>query len=492
MSTPLSPASSRRAVSTGALLVALLVVGLNFRAPITAVPPVLSDVATGLEMSTVEAGLLTGVPILCFALFAPVASWIIGRIGPYRAMTLAVGGVLAGTLLRSAATGASGAWIAVAGTAVIGAAITVGNVAAPVIVVHDFARRAAVATGLYTASLNLGSVFTTTLTVPLAAWLGWQAALAAWSVLAVAALVCWAWVIRGVPARGEVSDGERPARPRPPSDTETSGTATSDTAASETAASETATPGTEVLSTEVPGTEVPGTAGSDTAGSDTAGSDTAGSGLETAAGRGGTASSGAEFARPAERVLRRPITWMLAVAFVGQSFAFFAVTGALPELLGDRIGFTPAEAGAAASLFQGLAILGSLVLPATHALRLPLGAASAVVTACWLSLPLGLLFAPGWWALWCSLAGLAQGGNFAVIFTLVAQRAGSPVAARRMAATVQSCGYVIAFTGPSVMFAVHDATSGWSAPLMLVLAVLTAMAVALALATRTKRRLPQP
>ncbi|MBO0611271.1 MFS transporter [Myceligenerans salitolerans] len=405
-----SSSPSRRAVSTGALLVALLVVGLNFRAPITAVPPVLPDVAAGLEMSSVAAGLLTGLPILCFALFAPVASWLIGRIGPYRAMTVAVAGVLAGTLVRSAATGAAGTWIAVAGTAVIGAAITIGNVAAPVIVVHDFARRAAVATGLYTASMNLGSVFTTTLAVPLATWLGWQAALAAWSVLAVVALVCWAWVIRGR-SPAEPSDGARPA-PGPPAE-----------------------------------------------------------------------GFGAASARPADRVLRRPITWVLAVAFVGQSFSYFAVTGVLPELLGDRIGFTPAEAGVAASLFQGLAILGSLVLPATHALRLPLGVASAVVTACWLSLPLGLLFAPGWWALWCSLAGFAQGGNFAVIFTVVAQRAGSAVAARRMAAAVQACGYVVAFTGPSVMFAVHDAAGDWNVPLLVLLAVLTIMAAALVLAT---------
>ncbi|WP_460756042.1 MFS transporter [Myceligenerans cantabricum] len=411
MITTTSLTSSRRAVSTGALLVALLVVGLNFRAPITAVPPVLSDVAAGLGMSSVAAGLLTGLPILCFAALAPVASWLIGRVGPYRAMTIAVGGVLLGTLLRSALTGPAGVWTAVAGTAVIGASITIGNVAAPVIVSRDFTGRAPVATGLYTASMNLGSVFTTTLTVPLAAWLGWQAALAAWSVLAVVALVSWAWVVRGG------SDGMRGDR-----------RARSDRA-------------------------------------------------------DGASDAG-------DRVLRRPITWVLSVAFVGQSFSYFAMTGVLPELLGDKIGFTPAEAGVAASLFQGLAILGSLVLPATHALRLPIGVASAVVSACWLSLPLGLLLAPGWWALWCSLAGLAQGGNFAVIFTLVAQRAGGPVAARRMAATIQSCGYVIAFTGPSTLFAVHDAVGGWDLPLTVVLVVLTGMGVALAIATRRPRTSP--
>lgn len=385
-------------------------VGLNFRAPITAVPPVLPDVAAGLGMSTVTGGLLTGLPILCFALFAPAASWIIGTVGPYRAMTVAVGGVLAGTVVRSVATGEYGAWIAVAGTAVIGSAITIGNVAAPVIVTRDFPHRAAVATGLYTASLNFGSVLTTTLTVPLAAWLGWQAALGAWSVLAVVALICWGWVIRGGPRAPHDQRPARPTSPRPPS-----------------------------------GTRVPDSA---------------------------------------PGVFRRPITWLLAVAFVGQSFSYFAVTGVLPELLGDRLGFSAAEAGVAASLFQGLAILGSLVLPLSQAMRMPLAATSAVVSACWLALPLGLLLAPGGWMVWCGLAGMAQGGNFAVIFTLVAQRAGSPAAARTMAATVQFIGYVVAFTGPSVLFAVHDAVGGWDAPLTVVLAVLLGMALALAIATR--------
>lgn len=395
------PASAPRAMSAGALLVAMLVVGLNFRAPITAVPPVLPDVAAGLGISQAVAGLLTGVPILCFALFAPVASWIIGRVGPYRAMSLAVGGVLVGTLVRAFASGEAGVWVAFGGTAVIGSAIMIGNVTAPTIVAHDFPRRAAGVTGVYTASLNLGSVFATTLTFPLSVWLGWQAALGAWSVMAVVALVWWAWVVRGRPDAGR-PDAGRPAAAAP---------------------------------------------------------------------------------EPPASVLRRPLTWLLAVAFVGQSFSYFAVTGVLPELLGDEIGFAPAQAGLAASLFQGLAILGSLVLPVSHAMRLPIAVASAAMSACWLALPVGLLLAPDWWALWCSLAGLAQGGNFAVIFTIVAQRAGSPAEVRKMAATVQFCGYIVAFTGPTAGFAVHDAAGGWEAPLLLVLAVLLAMTTALTMAT---------
>ena len=32
--------------------------------------------------------------------------------------------------------------------------------------------------------------------------------------------------------------------------------------------------------------------------------------------------------------------------------------------------------------------------------------------------------------MWCTFAGVAQGGNFAVIFTVIASTAGSPAAAR--------------------------------------------------------------
>ena len=43
--------------------------------------------------------------------------------------------------------------------------------------------------------------------------------------------------------------------------------------------------------------------------------------------------------------------------------------------------------------------------------------------ALWATMPLGLLFAPDLWALWSALAGIAQGGGFVVIFTVVVMRA---------------------------------------------------------------------
>lgn len=414
---------STNKAGSAALLIALLVFALNLRAAITAVPPIVTDVADGLGLDPTTAGLLTGLPVLCFAVVAPAASALIARIGPYRAVTVALSGVIAGSLLRSVGDGTAGVAAAFAGTVVIGSAITVGNVVVPVIVARDFAPRAAMATGLYTSALNVGTVLTTTLTVPFAASLGWQGALASWSLMAVVALAVWLWVTRPAPDVG-----------RPPW----------------AVASPLAVPAVApAVASRAPGEAVqPGV-------------------------------------RPASgSVLRRPMTWLLAGAFVGQSFSYFAVTGWLPELLGDLLGAAPATAGGAASLFQLLAIAGGVAVPAALATRVPMRWVAASMAALWLSLPVGLLLAPDAWALWCSLAGVAQGGNFAVIFTVVAQRTETITQTRQTAAAVQAIGYACAATGPSVLGAVHVATGGWDAPLLVVLGALTLMTVSILAATR--------
>ena len=42
------------------------------------------------------AGLLVGIPALCFSVVAPAASTLIARVGPYSAVTVALVGVIAG------------------------------------------------------------------------------------------------------------------------------------------------------------------------------------------------------------------------------------------------------------------------------------------------------------------------------------------------------------------------------------------------------------
>ena len=149
------------------LLACIGLIALNMRGPFVAVAPVLGPMQQELGFTSVELGLLTGIPVLCFSLAAPLASLAGRRLGAELAITLTLAGVLAGVAVRSAGGGA----MVMAGTVILGLAITVGNIAVPLIIRRDFSpRRQGTAMGIYTAALNVGSFVTSVVTAPLAEW----------------------------------------------------------------------------------------------------------------------------------------------------------------------------------------------------------------------------------------------------------------------------------------------------------------------------------
>ena len=390
---------TRTATRSGALLVALLLVALNLRGPITAPAPVLDEISAALALTPGEAGWLTGLPVLCFATLTPLAAVVLGRWGTTRMLAAALLVILLGTLLRSSG-GSVGAF---AGTVVIGAAVTVGNVGVPTVIARDFPTRVPRVTGLYSALMTGGAGLTTLGTAPLAALVGWRWALATWGVLVVLALVVWVRVT-----------GLRLGGPRRPAQ----------------------------LPVAVRGEAPPA----------------------------------------ARSVLRRPVAWLLCAAFVGQSASYMGVTAWLPSVLQAEADLGPAAAGAAASAFQLVGVAGSLVLPLVLAQGAPPRVVTLAVAACWLSLPLGVLLAPGGWALWASLGGLAQAANFVLVFSVVTAVAGSAPAVRRLSAAVQTVGYLVAAVTPSALGALRTATGGWSVPLLVVVGLLTLMAATLTVA----------
>jgi CP family cyanate transporter-like MFS transporter len=173
---------------------------------VAAVSPVLSELRAALGLSSQAAGLLTALPVLCFAAAAPLAAALARRTGTDRAVLLGLAGIAAATALRSAA----GPALLFAGTVLLGLGITVGNVLIPVIIKQRFADRVGIVTGVYLAALISGAAATAAATAPLAGRLGWRLGLALWALLTVAAAGTWAAVIR-----------ERTAPPAPPAGTET-------------------------------------------------------------------------------------------------------------------------------------------------------------------------------------------------------------------------------------------------------------------------------
>ncbi|WP_368736946.1 CynX/NimT family MFS transporter [Arthrobacter sp. Marseille-P9274] len=405
---PSIPRQSLPWVITGIVMLAL-----SLRAPIIAPTAVIGDIQADTGLNAVGAGLLTGLPVLLFALATPLATRTIRRFGPEATVILCLAGVLAGTVIRSIGPAA----VVLAGTAIIGVALTLGNIVVPVIIRRDVPwRKVSAVTGAYSATMNVGSMATLLATAPLAALFGWRWAIAAWSVVTAAGLAYW--LIWGRPRFGPAdgANGGARAQGRTP---------------------------------EPAAVDGPGAA--------------------------------------AATSRNRRIVALLILAFCGQSGAYYATTAWLPLLLADTRGLAPAASGATASLFQIAAIGGAFGVPLLAA-RARTWIPVAVIGLCWITLPIGLLLAPEAYVIWSIIGGIAQGGGFTAIFSIIPRIARSDSEAASASARVQAGGYLAATCTPPLAGWLNSITGAWSAPLLLVLGLTLAFSVGGLLAARLSER----
>jgi CP family cyanate transporter-like MFS transporter len=368
--------------------VAVASVGLMLRGPVVAVAPIAGTISLDLGLSAAQIGLLTGLPVLCFALLTPFASFLASRTGPRAAVVIAIAGTGLGTIVRSA----GGVQAVFVGTILMGAFITVGNVVLPVVIRQRTTSRVGVATGTYAAALNMGSMLTSLATAPLASAFGWQTALLFWLVFVLLAGVAWLLVVR------------KPAAP----------------------------PAHRI--SERPDAAVP----------------------------------------PPRSV--RVASFLLAIAFAGQSFAYFSITAWLPTLLAEEVGFGPAAAGAGASVFQLVGVAGAIAAPAIMAL-IGRGKTIVVIAALWFVFLVGMIVAPHAWLVWTVVGGLAQSTGISAILTLIVTTSLDERTSRRASALVQGLGYGLGSFGPTLVGGLRDATGGWSVPLMAVMASIVVFGV---------------
>ena len=148
-------------------------------------PPLVDELQRELGLSATAAGVLTAAPVLCFGVLAPAAPALARRLGGERALLLALLPVLIGVAGRAAGS----TFALFAGTVLAGAGVAVANVLVPSVVKGRFDREAGIVTGVYVAALTGGAALAAGLTVPLEDELGWQGALAVWSIPAAVALV---------------------------------------------------------------------------------------------------------------------------------------------------------------------------------------------------------------------------------------------------------------------------------------------------------------
>ena len=165
-----------------------------------------------------------------------------------------------------------------------------------------------------------------------------------------------------------------------------------------------------------------------------------------------------------ERLRGRPLAWSVALYFGVQSAAFYATLAWLPEIL-DSNGWSARAGGALLALASLVSAVPALLLPVVAGRRATQAPLVAAVTGTASAGVLGLILAPGLAPLWVVLIGLGQGGSLGLGLVLPVLRATSPGLVASLTAMTLSIGYLTAATGPWLIGAVHDLTSGWTAAL---------------------------
>lgn len=192
------------------LLAAIFLAALNLRPALASISPLLGEIQGSLGLGRAVAGLLVTIPVLCMALFAPLATLLEARLGRERMVLGALALIGLSTGLRFLDSAA-----ALFGTALfVGVGIAMAQTLLPAVVKENFASRAALITGIYTVGVNLGATLAASTSIPLTGALegSWRAALALWGLPAVIAVAAWsAPALRNGP-RGSESGVRFPLR----------------------------------------------------------------------------------------------------------------------------------------------------------------------------------------------------------------------------------------------------------------------------------------
>ena len=180
----------RRLRGRGVLLVVgIVLLAVNLRPALTGLTPLIGQIRADTGISFGVAGLLTALPLLAMGLLSPIASLLAHRFGMERLLLASMVVLAAGILLRSA-----GAVTALfLGTAVLGAAIAIGNVLLPGLVKREFPERVGLMTSTYSTALAVSAAIAAGASFPLAnqVGIGWRASLGSWALLALVAAVAW-------------------------------------------------------------------------------------------------------------------------------------------------------------------------------------------------------------------------------------------------------------------------------------------------------------
>lgn len=182
-------------------MIGIVLLAFTMRPAAVSIGPVLSDIVDDLQLSGVQAGLLTSLPVISFSIFGAATPRLAHRVGPHRLTVFALVAALIGMICRSLVA-EPWSFLALSLLALSGMAAV--NVLMPSLIKRHFPEWIGLFTAVYTTAMAISVTAASVFTVPISQASGsWRYGLATWAVLAALAIGPWL-----VLARRDRPDGD--------------------------------------------------------------------------------------------------------------------------------------------------------------------------------------------------------------------------------------------------------------------------------------------
>ncbi|WP_353195132.1 MFS transporter [Parapedobacter defluvii] len=171
------------------LLIGIVLIASNLRAPITSVGPVVPQIQAALHLSNTLTGLITTIPLLAFALLSPIAPKLAEKWSIETILWAAIWAIGLGLFIRTS----SNTVLLFSGTALIGCGIAFGNVLVPPFIKRWFPGKIGLVTGIYSVAMNITASLASGFSIAIGNWTGrgWKGSIGVWLVFAVISILFW-------------------------------------------------------------------------------------------------------------------------------------------------------------------------------------------------------------------------------------------------------------------------------------------------------------
>lgn len=168
------------------IVAGIVMLGVVMRAPFTALPAILTDVAAGLGVEVSSLGILTSIPLIMFALCSSLAPRLAAKFGMEKLMAMVLFVMVLGSGIRVFSL--SSLFL---GTMLVGSTIAFINVLLPSLVTANFPKKIGFYTTIYITLMGVAATVAAMVAVPIVSVSSWQPFILLITAVVLLAFLIW-------------------------------------------------------------------------------------------------------------------------------------------------------------------------------------------------------------------------------------------------------------------------------------------------------------